>query len=278
MSGRLADPIIVTGAGRSGTKLLRAILAQAPETVAFPREINYLWRHGNVSFPTDELRPEHARPDVSAYIRGRFARWSRRNQTLRVVEKTCANSLRLGFVRAIFPTASLIHLIRDGRAVAESARRRWLARPDLPYLLEKLRWVPARDIPYYGLRYMRYQLGRVRGQAIGAPSSWGPRFAGLDQLMTEKELIQVCGIQWRTCVRAADDYLQSIPDSPGHTLRYEDLVADPLVVTAQLFAVLNLTFDESCARFVQATVTQDNLVKWRKRLSIDDLALLLPHV
>jgi hypothetical protein len=278
MPSQLDRPIIITGAGRSGTKLLRSLLACAPETAVFPREINYIWRHGNIDFPTDELTPEQAQPDVRTFIREQFVKLARNREGRRIVEKTCANTLRLDFVHTIFPEAIIIHLIRDGRAVTESARRRWQARPELRYLLEKLRWVPVRDILHYGLRYLRYQLGRLQGNNNGAQSSWGPRFTGLDRLVAEKELVEVCAIQWRACVQAAEASLRRLPQEQTLTLRYEDLVADPAGVARQVYQHVGLNFTDACANFARQKVHSGNLEKWRQRLSTEDLHLILPHI
>ena len=270
-------PIIIVAAGRSGSKMLRSIIGSHPEIAYFPREINYIWRHGNTIFPTDELRPQHARPAVRNYIRKRFQRFGASHGDARVLEKTCANSLRVPFVHAVFPEAYIIHLVRDGRAVAESARRRWLARPEIKYLLEKARWVPVQDIPYYGLRYLKFQWRRF-GDREKAPSSWGPRFAGLDELVQEKSLIEVCGIQWRTCVEAAENALTQLPSDQVLTVRYEDLVTDPLDVSAQIFEAIGLDSSPHSQTFIREFVTSSNLNKWNKALSQEDMRLLLPHI
>jgi hypothetical protein len=270
-------PVIILGAGRSGTKLLRGILASHPETACFPREINYLWRHGNAGYPTDELQPEHAHPEVVRYIRKRFRALSARHNGARVVEKTCANALRVDFVHAVFPQAYIIHLVRDGRAVAESARRCWKARPELDYLLEKMRWVPVSDIPYYALRYLHYQLGRLRSDQ-GAESSWGPRFEGLDALVREKSLIEVCGLQWKACVQAAEIALKRLPSDQTITVRYEDLVTNPLAVIGRLFDQINLMLTAECRAYIEREVSADYVDKWQERLTERDLNLLLPHI
>jgi hypothetical protein len=264
-------------AGRSGSKLLRGILASHPETVCFPREINYIWRYGNADFPTDELKPEHARPEVVQYIRERFKTLSVRHNGARVIEKTCANALRVDFVRAVLPEASIIHLVRDGRAVAESARRRWKAQPDIRYLLEKLRWVPPCDVPYYAWRYLRYQLGRLRS-VQGAKSSWGPRFSGIDALVREKTLIEVCGLQWKACVQAAEPALRRMPPHQTLTVRYEDLVAEPVGSASRLFEHLKLTFTAECRKYVEQNVSAEYVDKWEERLTERDLRLLMPHI
>jgi len=66
----LHPPIIIVGAGRSGTNMLRDLLAQLPEFSTWPcDEINYIWRHGNRGFETDEFTREMADWKKPARIR-----------------------------------------------------------------------------------------------------------------------------------------------------------------------------------------------------------------
>src|SRR2546430_7511188 len=59
------QPVIVIGAARSGTKLLRDCLGTADEFAVVPYDINYLWRLGNEQFPNDELTPEQLTPKIT---------------------------------------------------------------------------------------------------------------------------------------------------------------------------------------------------------------------
>ena len=143
-------PLIIIGAARSGTNILRDVLTRLPEVGTWPcDEINTIWRHGNARLLTDEFKPENARKDVCSFIRQAFDNRARRDNLAIVVEKTCANSLRLAFVDQIFPDARYIYLVRDGRDVAASALKRWQASLDLSYVVSKARFVPPVDIPYY---------------------------------------------------------------------------------------------------------------------------------
>jgi hypothetical protein len=273
----LDSPILIVGAGRSGTKLLRAILGAHPTLGIFPREINYIWRHGNIAFPTDELLPQHAYPEVRRYIRERFEQRSRQLGGRRIVEKTCANVLRVGFIHSVFPEAHIIHLVRDGRAVAESARRRWVAPPDLRYLAEKLAWVPLTDMPYYGLRYLYFQAGRLASRT-GAPKSWGPRYTGQQDIPPGISLIEKCGLQWRACVLAGEAGLHQLPANLGMTVRYENLVRDPVETTQRILSHVGVPFATECRDYIESHVTGAYLEHWRDALSEEDMALLLPHI
>lgn len=221
------DPdLIIIGAARSGTNALRDALCSTRGFHTWPcDEINYIWRSGNRDAPTDALTRADARPDVVRRIRTSIARRRASQQTL--VEKTCANSLRVGFVDEIDPSARFVHIIRDGRDVVASARERWRAPLDVRYLARKARFVPVRDVPYYGLRYISHRVARLCSSARRLPT-WGPRFPGIDELVEAgASLEEVCAHQWVECVSTAHRQLGELTPSRVLEIRYEDLVAAP---------------------------------------------------
>jgi hypothetical protein len=228
-------PVLVVGAGRSGTNLLRDLICSFDGFATWPcDEINYIWRHGNRDAPTDELSPADARPEVIRYVRGAFERRQRRAGGAAVVEKTCATTLRVAFAHRIVPEARFVVIVRDGRDVTASAMRRWTAGLDLRYLARKARFVPAGDLPHYALRYARARLAR-RHSREGRVSTWGPRFAGLDEAVRTRPLAEVCALQWARCVDSADRQLGEAADPAAvHRLSYEQLVADPTHEIARL--------------------------------------------
>ena len=118
-------PVVVVGAGRSGTNLLRDLVCSFPGLATWPcDEINYIWRHGNRDAPTDELTADDARPEVVRYVRRAFDRQRRRAGGDAVVEKTCATTLRVAFAHRIVPEARFVVIVRDGRDVTASAMQR----------------------------------------------------------------------------------------------------------------------------------------------------------
>ena len=148
------QPIIIIGAPRSGTNMIREALCSLEDTGTWPcDEINYIWRHGNVSSETDEFSPDMATENVKSYIRKKFDQMASKLMVRFLVEKTCANSLRVAFVDRVIPNAKYVYIVRDGIDVAESAAIRWRANLNIFYILKKIRYVPFLDIPFYSFRY-----------------------------------------------------------------------------------------------------------------------------
>jgi hypothetical protein len=269
-------PIFIFGAARSGTKVLRGIFAAHPEVTIFPSEIDFIWRFGNENWPNDELGPDLIRPGITQHIRKQFKRWSERNRKARVLDKTCANALRLEFVYEVFPNGYFIHLIRDGRAVTESAMRRWQRRPEPSYYLQKLRGIRVRDALYYAPSYVRYHLAIARSHISKRRlPTWGPRFAGLDELVTQRTLIEVCSVQWAKSVQAAIATMRKLPPAQTIEVRYEELVRNPTSIACQVLKQVGLSFLPECKQCASHMVHSHDIHKWRDRFSKQDLDLLM---
>ena len=234
--------VVIVGAPRSGTNMLRDVLTSIPGVTTWPcDEINLIWRHGNRSEPSDELEPDMARPEVRRYIRRRFEQIRRHSGPI-VVEKTCANSLRVGFVRAVLPSAKYILITRDGLDAAASAMQRWHAAFDLSYTAAKARFVPISDVPFYGARFLAHHVRRTATARTGQVSTWwGPRPAGYRDLMARHPLDELCALQWQRCVERARVDLVGLPPDQLHHVRYEDFVADPGAHVDELTSFLGLS-------------------------------------
>lgn len=274
----MKPPIIIIAAGRSGTKILRDMLCTHSKLVTWPcDEINPIWRYGSARYPTDELPPERATPKVKSYIHSKFEKILNRCGGERAVEKTCANSLRVEYVFRVFPAAQFIHLIRDGRDVVASARRRWSGEAELEYMLRKARWIPLADIPYYGFQFAWNRLYRLLNSEKQL-QTWGPRFSGIDELARTKSLIEVCGIQWAKCIEAARRGLGVVSSSQVFEIKYEALVQDPVESFGRIFEFCGLEYEERSRTAIQQVVTTANAGKWQKELSGEDLDRLMSHI
>ena len=221
------EKVIIIGAPRSGTNMLRDVLCRIPGLGTWPcDEINYIWRHGNARWPSDEFPAELATPRVSAYLERQFARRARIDSLMHVVEKTCANSLRVPFLQRALPDARYIFIHRDPLDAVPSAMKRWRANLDLWYTLEKARFVPPTDLPYYALRFLANRFHRLRSKERRV-ASWGPRFNGMESLLDSYSLPEICAAQWNACVERAAEAFQAMPPKEIITIRYEEFVTTP---------------------------------------------------
>lgn len=264
--------IIIIGAARSGTNMLRDILSSTGSIVTWPcDEINYIWRYGNARSQTDEFSSKMAGDRQRKYIHEKFSEVSKKGGSEWVLEKTCANSLRVDFVEAIFPDALYIHIIRDGRDVACSARERWTSEVDLPYLLKKVRFVPARDLLFYASRYLwsrAYQIFSKENRL----STWGPRFEGIDEVFDAHSIVVASAIQWMKCVENTQASFKSIPLERVITVAYEDFTRSPIEELERIINKFDLPLGLGELESQLALVSRDSVGRWRDVLSPDELA------
>lgn len=255
------QPVVIIGAPRSGTNMLRDVLTRLPGVGTWPcDEINYIWRHGNVRYPSDAFPSDLARPEVVAYIRRQFEKVGKSRSLIFVLEKTCANSLRVGFVDKILPDTKYIYIVRDGRDVVASAVKRWKAELDLTYILQKVRYVPVSDLPYYGLNYLGNRIYRLFSKESRL-ALWGPKLDGMDSILAGHDLAGVCAIQWRECVNHADYALCQIPSERVYQLSYESFVAHPVLELGRLCDFLDISVPEHGRERIVGSVSRSSVGK-----------------
>ena len=260
-------PLIIIGAPRSGTNMLRDVLTQLPSFATWPcDEINYIWRHGNVQYPTDEFTVAMARPAVKQYIRKQFDWVANRYQADVVVEKTCANSLRVEFVKQVVPEARYIFIRRDGLDAIGSAMQRWHAQLDLPYILKKARFVPISDLPYYGSRYLWNRMYRLISRRKRL-AFWGPQFDGMTESLGQYSLEEVCALQWQKCVENSASALAKLPETQWVEVSYENLVQTPQVELERILQALQIPIEKEDLNIATQSITNKSVGKGRKKLS-----------
>lgn len=217
--------LVLIGAARSGTKILRDALAAATGVGKVPYDVGYVWRFGSEDTPDDVLDPLAVTERTRAFIQRFVDGYACGQCEAVVIEKTVGNAVRVPMVANVLPDARYIHLIRDGVDVIESTRRQWTAPTDLHYLVGKARHFPLRLLPGYGVKYLR-SLSHRRATSEGRVGSWGLRYPGIDNDLQQHELLVVCARQWRYGVTLARTDLARLK-LPVVEVRYEDLVHDP---------------------------------------------------
>jgi hypothetical protein len=224
----LERAIIVVGAPRSGTTLLGQLLGEHP-ALAHVEEPRLTWRFGNDG-KSDMLMPDDARPEVCRHIRNAFETAVRTASRHRLIEKTPSNSLRMGFVDRVLPGCQFVHIIRDGVESTLAIRKFWQEHAhgvNPRKLVERLREIRPRQLPYYLREFVRRAAPRPLAGMVRKPV-WGPRIPGIDGLLEDLELIDVCALQWRMCVETARHYGRSLPQNRYMECRLEELSAQRL--------------------------------------------------
>ncbi len=177
---RTPMPFIV-GCGRSGTTLLRLLLDAHPD-MAIPHETAWLkdilpvlvhssfktsvlrkkllgseqWCTMNISEgELDTVLAQHDATVPEETIRRIYKTYADKHSAVRYGDKTPAHSSHMITLFKLLPEARFIHIIRDGRDVAESYRRVWFGLQDirqLAYLwVTRIRDIrqQAEYLPYY---------------------------------------------------------------------------------------------------------------------------------
>jgi Sulfotransferase family len=123
---------------------------------------------------------------------------------------------RVGFIHEIFPEAKFLHIVRDGRAVADSLVRR----------------------PWW-----RGYLGTAHWQYGCLPDDYEQEWQA-----TGRSFVALAGIQWKLVIDAYERARRLIPPGLWMDIRYEDLVAAPRVRMEEVLAFAGLEWTHGFER------------------------------
>lgn len=268
--------VFLLGAGRSGTKFLRDILGASSGVSIIPYDVGYVWRYGNENISHDELIPENLNEPIKKYIRETLPRLLKKDSSKSnariLIEKSVPNTLRPAFIQEIYPNAKFIHLIRDGRAVTESAMRLWQAPPERGYLLKKLRYFPWKNYKYalwYIGNIIKGKLGSGRGQQI-----WGPVYNGLINDAESLPLETVCARQWKKCIEISLNQLKAFDNQDNIIeVRYEDLMQNAKELES-ICEFIGIKDKSTVIENYENKVVRTHTEKWKNTLSPQQLELI----
>lgn len=237
MHPALPDPVFVIGCSRSGTTVTFETIAASGHFLHFDYELPQFWNslHGPLNngwqseaAAVGDARPQH-RERALAYFYARLGAGP-------VLDKTCINTLRVGYLHALFPQARFVFIQRDGRDNVSSMMDGWrLGRSDGGFGLEKF-FGPSPEP-------VAINAGEFREWHFFLPPGWRD--------YNRASLEEVCAYQWMTANRLALDGARNIPPAQWITLRYEDIFERPVAMFRDVFDRLGIPFDapmeERCA-------------------------------
>lgn len=219
------------------TKKGRARFAPSEGYRALEREVSPL-----LADSVRDLRADDVTPWLAERFRSFFAERAAR-QGLPLFLHKFTGWPRLGFLHEVMPEARYVHIVRDGRAVANS----WLQMP-----------------------WWRGHLG---------PERWhfGP-LSPADAAEWEasgRSFVVLAGLAWRLLVDAYDEAARTLPAGHWLELRYEDVVADPQTTFREMADFLGLPWTPQFAEVVERTgFTAARSDAFRRDLGARQVALL----
>jgi hypothetical protein len=225
MKQNLRRPIFIIGCNRSGTTLLFRNLSEHPDLWSLYVEAQPTF---HARFPVDEELGERvtgpADPADAAAIREDLFRQAHNKEafldraalgripsklvqrplnrlykpdSIRLIEKTPANSLRIPFLVEAFPEARFIFVVRRGEAVVSSLMEGWKLWNRVP---------PGGTWSYTKWHYL-------------VPPGWGD--------YVDRPLEEICALQWIESNSHARTDLDRLAPDRYLLVRHEDLIADP---------------------------------------------------
>ena len=249
-------PLIILSAPRAGSTLLFETLTQVAGVYTIGGESHRLiesidaLRPGGGAVTSNRLTGKDATAAVIAELRRRFAAKLRDRDGLRpaagastrLLEKTPKNALRVPFFLEVFPDARFVFLHRELRANLSSMMQAWRTRG----------WVTYRRL-------------------AGWNGPWSLLLPPGYERLRDRPLEEIVAFQWQAANETILDDLQCVPHDRWTTVRYEDLIRDPMSEVARLLKFAGLSMDPRLAEYLSKplplsrhTKTAPAPDKWRQ--------------
>ncbi len=276
MSG-VKNPVIVIGTGRSGSTALHDVLCCHPQVTwlsglcnRFPRKPHFnRWLMQALDVPVlGPLLRYRLRPSESYLFWQEYARGFRRpcrdlvagdvtNREKRILGEAMGACLararprlllkitgwpRIGYLANVFPDAKFVHLVRDGRAVANS-------------MLAVSFWDG-----WQGPGRWRWDVLTEEQQAAWERSG--------------RSFVALAGLEWVMMQAAVEKARRLLDDSQFLQIRYEDYCAAPVDTLREVARFADLEWTDGFERDVRRHPAKSTNFKWKEDLTADQQRLL----
>jgi len=225
----LDRPVFIVSSPRSGSTMLFEAMCRAVESYSIGGESHQLIEAIPALAPaahdwdSNRLTADDVTPEIVQQLSGSFVRRLKDRDgnpvqpgsTVRMIEKTPKNSLRIPFLAAAYPDAKFVYLWRDPRETISSMLDAWRSGQFVTYP----------DLP--GWTGDRWSLLLTPG--------W--------RELVGRTLPEIVADQWTTTTSMLLDDLEALPADRWCVTSYAALVADPDAEMRRLCGVLDLTWD-----------------------------------
>jgi hypothetical protein len=275
MPNELKSPIILFGNTRSGTTIVQKVMSQHPDIAGW-YEPHALWLYPDPGRIYDEFDESDATDKVKKYIRKQFLKYQKLHGNKIILEKSPQNILRIPYVRAVFPDATFLYIVRNPFSFISSVEYKWQRTVTGRGIIRRLKDTPITQLHYWVRRYIGQQFNKriLRKKYL---SIWGPRYKDIYEDLKTKDLLTVIAKQWSECSRLAEQELTKFENGQVLRLRYEDFVDDPIPNLKRICAHCGLTFTNDVINAAHELVKSDRNLKWH-RFDPQELAKFLPVI
>ena len=278
--------VFIIGSPRSGTTILGEILDKH-EKISQWYEPYFVWDHHFRNRSHDERTAEEATPKICNQIYTDFLKYKQKTGSRIIVDKSPRNSLKIPFIRQIFPQARYIHILRDGRDATLSIHKEWLRRKNIvhdpkknnhfdykntlivvgkwlqrqPFIMDKIRAFYFETHGHFINKKKHLNRLRWNGEV-----GWGPRFKGWEAIFIEKPLLQFNAIQWSKCIESIQKSWLTIPIEHKIEIRYEDLISKGEQTITHILNFLKLDAETDFWKSIPQ-LKANNFNKWKNEFS-----------
>jgi hypothetical protein len=275
MSNDLKPPIILLGNTRSGTTIVQKIMSTHSDLAGW-YEPNALWLYADPGRIYDEFDESDATDRVKLYIRKQFLKYQKLHGNRVILEKSPQNILRIPYVRAIFPEATFLYIVRNPFSFISSVEYKWQRTVTGRGIVRRLKDTPISQLHHWVRRYIIQQFNK-RVQRKKYLSIWGPRYKGIYEDLKTDDLLTVIARQWSECSRQAEKAFLLFGKDQILRIRYEDFVDNPIPILEQICTHCGLEMTNDMVIAANESVKADRHFKWN-RFDPHDLIQILPEI
>jgi uncharacterized protein (TIGR03032 family) len=264
LAARFDRPIFIVAPPRSGTSLLFETLARSPTVWTVGGESHAVMEGmpalhpANRGWDSNRATATDVGPGLAERLRAAFLAQLRDREGsrpdpqatgLRMLEKTPKNSLRIPFLKAVFPHALFIYMYRDPRQSLASMIEAW----------NSGRFVTYPNLPGWE----------------GPP--WSLLLTPEWRRLSGKELPEIVAAQWKMATQILLDDLERLPPQQVAVVTYDALVEEPQREVARLCRFAGIGWDQELTTplpLSRHTVTPPDPEKWKQQEA--ELEAVLP--
>lgn len=241
-------PIFMVGLPHSGTTISMKLLATHPDIANFSEVNTILQPLGYFDYKNgDHFKTENdATKNEFTRLHSRFSFHCWLKDKNRFFNKSPMNSVRISFLREIFPDAFFIHIIRDGRGVVNSLIRGLPAKWETE---DRFKKVSERRNPFPGTK----------------PPNWR-------ELLRDNPIEQHA-LQWCEVIKYALEDGKRCGAKVKY-IRYEDLCENTKDVMNDIFSFCELGTSKNKQSKIPAKLTSQNY-KWKNNFSQAEILLIV---